>query len=194
MSSITKRTICTVMAHYKRGGASLTKTKTLHSSDRYFGIGMRRRNLYLGAIGRVISRKITASCCLGSSKSWTSLMQLQQWRQRFACRGLCARSFSKLLRHSENRSQFAMPHGIVLCPLLAQSGQTELHCTCPLSGVKRTSPDARMPCDELIGGSDDSSASHCRVLGLRAFVLAKSTLMNTLVYGLSIFCRPAEEQ
>ena len=24
------------------------------------------------------------------------------------------------------------------CPLLAQSGHTELHCTCPLSGVKRT--------------------------------------------------------
>ena len=25
------------------------------------------------------------------------------------------------------------------CPLLAQSGHTELHCTCPLLGVKRTS-------------------------------------------------------
>jgi len=25
------------------------------------------------------------------------------------------------------------------CPLLALSGHTELHCTCPLSGVKRTS-------------------------------------------------------
>ena len=24
------------------------------------------------------------------------------------------------------------------CPLLAQSGHAELHCTCPLSGVKRT--------------------------------------------------------
>ena len=24
-------------------------------------------------------------------------------------------------------------------PLLTQSGHTELHCTCPLSGVKRTS-------------------------------------------------------
>ena len=24
------------------------------------------------------------------------------------------------------------------CPLLAQSGHTELHCTCPLLGVKRT--------------------------------------------------------
>ena len=24
------------------------------------------------------------------------------------------------------------------CPPLAQSGHTELHCTCPLSGVKRT--------------------------------------------------------
>ena len=25
------------------------------------------------------------------------------------------------------------------CPLLAQSGHTALHCTCPLLGVKRTS-------------------------------------------------------
>ena len=25
-----------------------------------------------------------------------------------------------------------------LCPLLAQSGHTELHCTCPLLGVERT--------------------------------------------------------
>ena len=24
------------------------------------------------------------------------------------------------------------------CPLMAQSGQAELHCTCPLSGVERT--------------------------------------------------------
>ena len=24
------------------------------------------------------------------------------------------------------------------CPLLAQSGHPQLHCTCPLSGVKRT--------------------------------------------------------
>ena len=28
------------------------------------------------------------------------------------------------------------------CPLLAQSGHTELHCTCPLSGEKRTSESA----------------------------------------------------
>ena len=28
------------------------------------------------------------------------------------------------------------------CPLLAQSGHTELHCTCPLLGVKQTSPSA----------------------------------------------------
>ena len=27
---------------------------------------------------------------------------------------------------------------IAECPLLAQSGHAELHCTCPLSGVKRT--------------------------------------------------------
>ena len=27
---------------------------------------------------------------------------------------------------------------VVRCPLLAQSGHAELHCTCPLSGAKRT--------------------------------------------------------
>ena len=31
---------------------------------------------------------------------------------------------------------FAQLHA---CPLLAQSGHAELHCTCPLLGVKRTS-------------------------------------------------------
>ena len=29
-----------------------------------------------------------------------------------------------------------------MSPLLALSGHTELHCTCPLSGTKRTSPSA----------------------------------------------------
>ena len=28
--------------------------------------------------------------------------------------------------------------GLTVCPLLALSGHAELHCTCPLSGVKRT--------------------------------------------------------
>ena len=48
------------------------------------------------------------------------------------------------------RAQFRMhaPPGmiglrsVVGCPLLAQSGHAELHCTCPLLGVKRTCPFA----------------------------------------------------
>jgi len=30
------------------------------------------------------------------------------------------------------------PRGVEPCPLLAQSGHSLVHCTCPLSGVKRT--------------------------------------------------------
>ena len=36
--------------------------------------------------------------------------------------------------------------GMAQCPLLAQSGHGLVHCTCPLSGVKRTTTDAEQPC------------------------------------------------
>ncbi|MGB7459147.1 MAG: hypothetical protein WBM51_26235, partial [Pseudolabrys sp.] len=54
--------------------------------------------------------------------------------------------FELVINLNTARAQFRMhaPPGmiglrsVVGCPLLAQSGHAELHCTCPLLGVKRT--------------------------------------------------------
>jgi hypothetical protein len=41
------------------------------------------------------------------------------------------------------------------CPLLAQSGHEPVHCTCPLSGVKRTCPVRKSAFAVAIGGKAD---------------------------------------
>ena len=49
-----------------------------------------------------------------------------------------ARHVRRALRGADGVAHFARGDRITRCPLLAQSGHTELHCTCPLLGLKRT--------------------------------------------------------
>ena len=52
------------------------------------------------------------------------------------------------------------------CPLLAQSGHWLVHCTCPLLGVKRTSPQCRPPARSMNFFEQKNSLPSVRERGL----------------------------
>ena len=69
------------------------------------------------------------------------------------------------------------------CPLLAQSGHADLHCTCPLSGVKRTLPRLKRCCIDC-----NAMQTRRRTYGRRSDLI--SHLLGTYLLGAGRRCHP----